>query len=126
MDDGQTMINKGICSAADVLQFALEKKLALQPGDKDLVLMIHEIEYEKQNKRFKRTSSLSVTGDDHVHTAMAKTVGLPLAMAARLILNKEIDLTGLQIPTHPQIYVPVMEELKKFGVVFMEDEVKIS
>jgi hypothetical protein len=57
---------------------------------------------------------------------MAKTVGLPLAIAARLILNKEIDLTGLQIPTHPQIYVPVMEELKKFGVVFMEDEVKIS
>src|SRR5687767_10044120 len=65
MDDGQTKINLGKCSAADVLRFALEKKLALLPGDKDLVLMIHEIEYEKLGKKFRKTGMLSVIGEDN-------------------------------------------------------------
>ncbi len=123
MDDGLTMINKGKCSAADVLQFALEKKLALQPGDKDLVLMIHEVEYEKQGRRYKRTSSLSVKGLDHIRTAMATTVGLPLAIAARLILNGQVASKGLRIPVDQEIYEPVLAELRRNGIVFEESEV---
>ena len=45
MDDDETMINKGFCSAADVMQFVLEKKLTLQQEDKDMIVMLHEIEY---------------------------------------------------------------------------------
>jgi saccharopine dehydrogenase (NADP+, L-glutamate forming) len=66
------------------------------------------------------SSSLVVTGDDHIHTAMAKTVGLPLGIAAKLILNGEINLTGLHIPILPEIYKPVLEILSRNGIVFQE------
>ena len=77
MDDDKTLINKGRCSAADVLQFALEKKLALQPHDKDMIVMLHEFEYTVQGETKKINSSLLVKGEDSLRTAMAKTVGLP-------------------------------------------------
>lgn len=120
MDDEHTLINKGKCSAAAVLQFALEKKLALQPEDKDLVIMLHEIEFVKEGARYKMISTLSVTGKDGVHTAMAKTVGLPLGIAARMVLKGSIALKGLKIPTAPEIYEPVLQELKKHDITFVE------
>ena len=125
LDDNETIINKGLCSAADVLQFALEKKLALVPGDKDLIVMLHEIEYSIANENHAVASSLFVKGDDHIHTAMAKTVGLPLGIAAKLILNGTLNITGLHIPIIKEIYEPVLDELKKFGICFIEKEVKI-
>ncbi|MFN2458764.1 MAG: saccharopine dehydrogenase C-terminal domain-containing protein, partial [Chitinophagaceae bacterium] len=85
MDDEETLINKGRCSAADVLQFAIEKKLSLRPSDKDRVVMLHEIEYEIDGTSSKIKSLLKVTGNNEKHTAMAKTVGLPLGIATRLI-----------------------------------------
>lgn len=123
MNDDSTFINKGKCSAADVLQFCMEKALALQPEDKDMIVMLHEIEYEK--KREKRTikSSLIVIGKDSLHTAMAKTVGLPLGIAAKLILNGTIQVTGLHIPVVKEIYKPVLAELKKHGIIFNETAV---
>src|SRR6478672_9139362 len=121
MDDDTTMINKGKCSASEVLQFALEKKLALQPGDKDLVIMLHEIEYTLDNKKFKSTASLVVTGEDDANTAMAKTVGLPLGIAAKLIMNVSISEKGLLIPVDKHIYLPVLEELKQQGIFFNEE-----
>jgi saccharopine dehydrogenase-like NADP-dependent oxidoreductase len=123
MDDETTVINKGLCSAADVLQFILETKLALEPTDKDQVVMLHEIEYLLADQKHYVKSSLSVTGEDALHTAMAKTVGLPLGIAAKLILDEKIKLTGLHIPIAAAIYEPVMKELEKHGVVFNEEEV---
>ncbi|MBD0332856.1 MAG: saccharopine dehydrogenase NADP-binding domain-containing protein [Chitinophagaceae bacterium] len=120
MDDGETLINKGKCSAADVLQFALEKKLALQTEDRDMVVMLHEIESENEGKRFRHSSYLSLKGKDAEHTAMAKTVGLPLGIAAKLILNGTIAQTGLHIPVIKEIYEPVLDELKQHGVEFKE------
>lgn len=120
LDDNETIVNKGQCSIANLLQFALEKKLALQPGDKDMVIMQHEIEFEKDNKRYRKISTLILIGDDDVHTAMAKTVGLPLAIAAKLVLNGKLDLTGLQIPTSAEVYEPVLAELELNGVAFKE------
>jgi len=118
MDDNNTYINKGHCSAADVLQFALEQKLMLQPADKDLVVMQHEITYELNGEEHRTESHLIVKGEDSVHTAMAKTVGLPLGIAAKLILNKTIKETGLHIPVIPSIYTPVLQELEKQGIKF--------
>ena len=120
LNDNETTINKGFCSAADVLQFALEKKLALNPGDKDMIVMLHEIEYKINNKKQLIKSSLLVKGDDEIHTAMAKTVGLPLGIAAKLILNGTINLSGIHIPVKKEIYDPVLSELKNYGVVFKE------
>ncbi len=120
INDDETIINKGLCSAADVLQFILEKKLALQPTDKDMILMLHEIEYEVDDTRHKISSSLVVKGEDSLHTAMAKTVGLPLGIAAKLILEGKLTTTGLQIPITSGIYEPVLKELEEHGIQFKE------
>lgn len=118
MDDDQTFINKGKCSAANVLQFALEEKLSLTEKDKDRVVMLHEMEYEKESTKKKIKSSLVLTGEDSKRTAMAKTVGLPLGIAAKLILNGSITLKGLHIPVAKEIYEPVLKELEEFGIIF--------
>jgi saccharopine dehydrogenase-like NADP-dependent oxidoreductase len=120
MTDDQTYINKGKCSAAEVLQFALEQKLALKEYDRDMIVMIHEIEYEREGKLFQTLSWLVEKGNDHLNTAMARTVGLPLGIAAKLILEGRIQLTGLHIPIHPEIYNPVLQELEKHGIRFEE------
>jgi saccharopine dehydrogenase-like NADP-dependent oxidoreductase len=120
MDDEVTQINKGLCSAADVLQFIFETKLALQPEDKDMVLMLHEIDYTIDDKSHSIKSSLKVIGEDALHTAMAKTVGLPLGIAAKLILEDQLKLRGLQIPTNKAIYEPVLKELAQHGIEFTE------
>jgi saccharopine dehydrogenase-like NADP-dependent oxidoreductase len=120
--DDETLINNGLCSAAEVLQIILEKKLALLPKDKDMIVMMHEINYEVKGKKSKIKSTLVVKGTDNLHTAMAKTVGLPLGIAAKLILEEKIKETGLHIPVKPAIYEPVLKELEKHGIVFHETE----
>ncbi len=125
MDDKETCLNKGEFTAAEVLQLALEKKLALLPADKDRVVMVHEIEWMKGGEKHKHTSSLILDGENDQHTAMAKTVGLPLGIAAKFILNGTIELKGLQIPIHQQIYKPVLKELENYGIVFMEQQSRL-
>ncbi len=116
-----TLINKGRCSSADALQFILEKKWALQPGDKDMIVMLHEIEYVVKSEKLKVKSELVVKGEDNLHTAMAKTVGLPLGIAATLLLDGKISERGLHIPIVAGIYEPVLKELKVHGIVFHEN-----
>lgn len=113
-----TLINKGLCSAADILQICLETNLALDPKDKDMIVMMHEIEYELNGRKHAIESSLLVKGEDSLHTAMAKTVGLPLGIAATLILEGKITLKGLHIPILPEIYKPVLKALEEYDVKF--------
>lgn len=120
LDDQATLVDKGLCSAADILQFAIEKKLSLRPYDKDMIVMLHEFGYMIDNKKSSISSSLVVKGENGLRTAMAKTVGLPLGIAAKLILNGQIKLTGLHIPTHKEIYEPVLKELELHDVKFQE------
>ncbi len=122
LDDNETLINIGLCSAADVLQFILEKKLVLAANDKDMIVMLHEFEYQLNGKTKTLKSLLKVIGKNNTHTAMAKTVGLPLGIAAKLILEEKINETGLHIPILPSIYQPVMKELEKHNIVFEETE----
>jgi saccharopine dehydrogenase-like NADP-dependent oxidoreductase len=107
------------CSA-DILQYLAETKLAMQHTDKDMIVMLHEIEYTKESAKHKVQSSLKVIGADSLRTAMAKTVGLPLGIAAKLILNGTIKLTGLKIPTAKEIYEPVLKELEEHDIKFTE------
>ena len=107
-------------TGADALQSLLETKLAMRPADKDMVVMLHEFEYEVQTMRKSVQSSLVVEGQDATYTAMAKTVGLPLGIAACLLLNGQLELTGLHIPAQRQIYQPVLKELEEEGICFKE------
>lgn len=105
---------------AQVLQKLVEKKLKLKSKDKDMTVMYHEIHCTKGKKDFIIQSSLNVIGEDQHYTAMAKTVGLPLAIATRLILKGKINLTGVHLPTLKEIYEPVLAELAEHDIVFKE------
>jgi saccharopine dehydrogenase (NADP+, L-glutamate forming) len=112
----------GYCKySADILQWLLETKLSMQPNDKDMIVMLHEFDYELNGRKEKLSSLLIVKGEDHIRTAMAKTVGLPLGIAAKLILQGKINLTGLHIPILPSIYLPVLMELRSHGILFSEE-----
>ncbi|WP_409965783.1 hypothetical protein PIECOFPK_02037 [Mycovorax composti] len=117
---GETLIPEHIYSAADILQHFLESRLKLRESDKDMVIMLHEIVYEQNGTLHKINSSLMVKGDDHQQTAMAKTVGLPLGIAAELILNNELSLKGLHIPIIKDIYVPVLRKLEENNLKFID------
>ncbi|HLK31039.1 MAG TPA: saccharopine dehydrogenase C-terminal domain-containing protein [Puia sp.] len=108
-------------NSADILQYLLETKLAMSAHDKDMIVMLHEFEYLSEQITHSLRSSLIVKGEDNIRTAMAKTVGLPLGIAAKLILLGKIKLTGLHIPILPEIYEPVLNELKDHGVRFEEE-----
>jgi len=91
-----------------------------------MVIMFHEIDFEKQEKKFRSTSTLVAKGEDDIHTAMAKTVGLPLGIAAKLILNGTIKSRGLHIPQFKEIYEPVLKELQLNGISFAEQSIEIA
>lgn len=121
-DADKTPLGTSVFTPALLLQRALEKKLLLQEGDRDMIIMLHEIAYTISGENREVVSQLVVKGEDQIRTAMAKTVGLPLAMAAILLLQDKIALRGLQIPTHREIYEPVMQALKKEGIAFSETD----
>jgi saccharopine dehydrogenase-like NADP-dependent oxidoreductase len=106
-------------SSADVLQYLLETRLAMQPADKDMIVMQHEIRFTTPaGATRKEQSTLVVKGEDNLNTAMARTVGLPLGIAAKLLLEGKITLRGLHIPIVPELYVPVLRELEQEGIFF--------
>ena len=115
--DSAELINQGTRTAAEILQWILERKLALRDGDKDMIIMLHEIGYRLDGADREVRSHLVVKGTDPVHTAMAKTVGLPLGIAAKLVLNGHIK-PGVSIPVSSGIYAQVLPELEKEGIRF--------
>jgi saccharopine dehydrogenase-like NADP-dependent oxidoreductase len=110
--------------STDVLQYLLENRLMMEDTDKDMIVMLHELEYRNNDTLYSLQSSLIVKGENNTRTAMAKTVGLPLGIAAKLILQKKIGLTGLHIPILPAIYEPVLLELVNNQIQFTEKEKK--
>lgn len=117
---GSEWINQGKCTSAKILQELLETKLNLGPDGRDLVVMMHEVIFERKNWMTRLESYLVLEGMDGNHTAMARTVGLPLGIIARLILQDRISLRGLQIPVLPEIFLPVLAELEREGIRFEE------
>ena len=120
--DEENYVPQNAKTSADILQYLLEKNLLMQPDDQDMIVMFHEFEYELNGVEKKLNSKLVVLGENALRTAMAKTVGLPLGIAAKLILTDVIQLKGLHIPTVKEIYEPVLKELALNGVVFEEYE----
>jgi saccharopine dehydrogenase (NADP+, L-glutamate forming) len=111
----------GARTSAKILQTLIEKNWKMKEADKDMILMLHEFEYLLDNKRYTLRSSLVVKGENALRTAMARTVGLPLGIAAKLILEDRINVSGLHIPIIREIYEPVLEELSMEGIRFREE-----
>jgi saccharopine dehydrogenase-like NADP-dependent oxidoreductase len=117
----QSAIGMERATPAQALQKLLEEKWRLREEDKDMIVMQHLFEIKSADQKITRLeSSLVVKGEDSVYTAMAKTVGLPLAIASKLLLNGKIKSRGVLVPVTKEIYVPVLEELEKLGIKFSE------
>lgn len=109
-------------SPATLLQKILVEKWRLAPGDKDMIVMYHEIIYTKNDTRYAVNSALVVEGQDERYTAMSNTVGLPVAIATKLILNQQIVERGVTLPVNKELYAPILSELEQFGIIFNESE----
>ena len=108
---------------AQALQKILEDSWTLQENDKDMIVMQHLFGFEIDGKKHQIESSLIVEGENQTYTAMAKTVGLPMAIAALNILNGGIKTPGVQIPISKEVYEPILNELENYGIKFTEKEV---
>ncbi|MCX7744935.1 MAG: saccharopine dehydrogenase NADP-binding domain-containing protein [Flavobacteriales bacterium] len=109
---------------AQLLQKILEKKWTLNATDIDMIVMWHKFNYVLHGKEHEIHSTMVVKGTDAMNTAMAKTVGLPVAIATKLILEEKITTPGVQIPVTKEIYEPVLNELEKNGIRCSEKQVK--
>ncbi|WP_142784210.1 saccharopine dehydrogenase family protein [Changchengzhania lutea] len=117
------MVSLKQATPAQILQKILMDKWTLASDDKDMIVMYHKFGYELHGEKHQIDANMVVVGNDQTYTAMAKTVGLPVAIATLAILNKKIKSPGVQIPITKEVYTPILEELKDFGIVFNETEV---
>lgn len=116
----ETPVPASAKSSADILQHLVETRLGMHSGDKDMIVMLHEFVYNLDGEPHSIQSCLVAKGEDSLRTAMAKTVGLPLGIAAKFILDGTLQLKGLHIPTSREIYEPVLKELESAGIRFTE------
>ncbi|MEO9512459.1 MAG: saccharopine dehydrogenase family protein [Flavobacteriaceae bacterium] len=121
-DDSKTIPLKK-ASPAQMLQYILEDNWTLETDEKDMIVMYHKFGYEYEGKKKQIDTNMVVLGEDQSRTAMAKTVGLPVAMATLQILNGKIATPGVQIPIKSEVYQPILSELKTYGIHFKEHEV---
>lgn len=117
------MVELKKATPAQILQKILLDNWTLEDNDKDMIVMYHKFGYELDGKKYQIDANMVVLGEDQTYTAMAKTVGLPVAIATLAILNKNITTPGVQIPISKEVYTPILKELKDFGIVFNEKEV---
>lgn len=120
-DDGFTIGFEG-ATPAQLLEKILVDKWLLCPGDKDMLVMYHEFQYEKGDAVYQITSSMVNLGEDQIYTSMSNTVGLPVAIAAKNILNGKFSERGVVVPVSKEIYETVLEELEDYGISFQENK----
>ena len=80
--------------------------------------MQHKFQYSLKGKEHDLKLSMVVKGDDSIHTGMAKTVGLPVFFACKMILENKLALKGVRIPIHKEIYKPILQQLNQEGINF--------
>jgi saccharopine dehydrogenase-like NADP-dependent oxidoreductase len=107
---------------AQILEKILSESWTLEPHDKDMIVMYHKFGYVINGEEKQIDSKMVCIGEDQTYTAMAKTVGLPVAMATLLILNGKITTPGVQLPIRKEVYLPILKELEEYGVVFNEQD----
>lgn len=114
------MVQLKRATPAQILQKILMDSWTLTPADKDMIVMYHKFGYEQDGKKHQIDASMVVIGDNQTYTAMAKTVGLPVAIATLAILNGKIATPGVQIPITKEVYEPILTELKTHNIHFTE------
>jgi saccharopine dehydrogenase (NAD+, L-glutamate forming) len=117
------MVGLKKATPAEILQKILMDSWTLEEDDKDMIVMYHKFGYELNGKMYQIDSTMVTIGEDQTYTAMAKTVGLPVAIATLAILNEKITKPGVQIPISKEVYEPILKELEDFGIKFTEKEV---
>lgn len=118
------MVKLKKATPAQILQKILMDSWTLSDSDKDMIVMYHKFGYELNDKQYQIDATMVSIGEDQRYTAMAKTVGLPVAMATLAILNGKIKTPGVQIPITKEVYNPILDELKDYGIQFSEKEVE--
>jgi len=108
---------------AQILQKILMDSWTLDPEDKDMIVMYHKFGYVLDGEKHQIDATMVTIGEDQTYTAMAKTVGLPVAIATLAILNEKITTPGVQIPINKEVYTPILKELEDYGIIFNEKEV---
>ncbi len=107
---------------AQILEKILTDSWTLKPDDKDMIVMYHKFGYSLNGVKKQIDAKMVCLGDDQTYTAMAKTVGLPVAIATLQILNGKITTPGVQLPIRKEVYEPILKELEDYGVIFNEFE----
>jgi hypothetical protein len=111
----------GANTPIDALTALMQSRMAYQPGERDMLIMQHEFVAEYADHKESITATMIDFGVPHGDTSMSRTVGLPAAIAARMILHGEIyGLTGVHVPVIPEIYEPVLAELARLGIGLTE------
>ena len=110
---------------AQVIEALVTERWKLQPEDRDMIVMWHRFEYELNGERKAKTSSLCLEGKDSVFTAMSDTVGLPMALAVKPLLNGDFGTQGVDVPMSKVYYEPLLEGLEALGIRFVESEVEV-
>ncbi|MEA1872911.1 MAG: saccharopine dehydrogenase C-terminal domain-containing protein [Bacteroidota bacterium] len=121
-----TPIGMKNASPAQILQKLLEKKWALEPQDKDMIVMQHQFEYELDGKKKGLTSSFAYIGKSQAETAMAITVGTPAAIATCLLASGTFTKPGVHVPVIPELYNPILDELENYDIKFVEKSFDIE
>ena len=112
----------GTHNSGDLLLSLLLERWEMKPTDRDMVVMQHEVDYLHRDKKIRLTSTMVLKGENREYSAMAKTVGLPMGILGRMVLNNRLTRpTGVLIPNMPAVYKPVMTELHHHGIQFVEE-----
>lgn len=118
--ENNTPIGLSNATPAQLLEKILVGKWVLEPHDKDMLVMHHEFGCTIAGQAHTIHSSMVNIGEDQVYTAMSNTVGLPVGMCGKMILNGDLQLKGVQVPVMPEVYNPILDELETFGIKFEE------
>ncbi|MDA7557556.1 saccharopine dehydrogenase NADP-binding domain-containing protein [Flavobacteriaceae bacterium] len=121
--NSEKMVGLKKATPAQVLQKILMDSWTLDSHDKDMIVMYHKFGYVLDGKKHQIDSTMVAIGENQIYTAMAKTVGLPVAIATVAILNKKITTPGVQIPINREVYEPILKELETYGISFSEKDV---
>jgi saccharopine dehydrogenase (NADP+, L-glutamate forming) len=117
-----TLVGLDAGTPAQILEHILNKRWKLNPHDIDLIVMWHRFVYTKNGEQREVQAWLTAKGNDNIYTAMAKTVGLPLGIATKLLLQGKIKQRGVVVPIQAELYEPILAELKLLGIALEEKD----
>lgn len=121
--DGSKKVGIKNATPAQILQKILEDKWSLGKDDKDMIVMYHKFVYQLDNEFKEITSEMVSIGEDQTFTAMSNTVGIPMGICAKMMLNKQLSIRGVHVPIHKEVYDPILKELEQYNISFKEKDV---